>query len=112
MKAKILLVAAMIFSATPSNSAEDIVGNWKTPSGALANIASCGVNYCVTLKSGKYAGRQIGKLGPASGGYKGELTDPQADKTYSGSATVSGAEMKLKGCMMAVLCKTQTWTRQ
>jgi uncharacterized protein (DUF2147 family) len=43
--------------------------------------------------------------------YSGEITDPENDKTYSGSGTVSGNSLKMKGCVLAVLCKSQTWTR-
>jgi uncharacterized protein (DUF2147 family) len=45
------------------------------------------------------------------GNYSGEITDPEADKTYSGSGAVSGNSLKMKGCVMSVFCKSQTWTR-
>lgn len=107
----ILLVAALVLAATGAQAAEPIVGNWKTASGATAQIAPCGGAYCVTLKSGKHAGKQIGKMAGTGGNYKGTITDPEADKTYSGSGSVSGSSLKMKGCVLAVLCKTQTWTR-
>lgn len=40
-----------------------------------------------------------------------KITDPSNDKTYSGSGTVSGNSLKMKGCVLAVLCKSRTWTR-
>ena len=43
--------------------------------------------------------------------YSGETTDPANDKTYSGSGAVTGKSLKMKGCVMKILCKTQTWTR-
>lgn len=92
-------------------AAEPIEGNWKTASGATAAIAKCGGSFCITLKSGKHSGKQIGKLDGAGADYSGEITDPDNDKTYSGSAGVSGSSLKLKGCVLKVLCRSQTWTR-
>ncbi|WP_407820336.1 DUF2147 domain-containing protein, partial [Staphylococcus aureus] len=43
--------------------------------------------------------------------YSGEITDPANDNTYSGSGTVSGNSLSMKGCELNVLCKSQTWTR-
>lgn len=107
----IIIAAALALAAVTAQAAESIEGNWKTASGATAEIAPCGGSYCVTLKSGKHAGKQIGKMAGTGGSYKGEITDPEADKTYSGSGTVSGDSLKMKGCVLAVLCKSQTWTR-
>ncbi|CCF18688.1 conserved exported protein of unknown function [Pseudorhizobium banfieldiae] len=107
----VLLAAAFLLSAGFAHAAEPLEGNWKTASGETATIGKCGNAFCVTLKTGKHAGKQIGKLSGTGGTYKGEITDPAADKTYSGSGTVSGNSLKMKGCVMAVLCKTQTWTR-
>ncbi|MGO4439694.1 DUF2147 domain-containing protein [Rhizobium sp. RAF56] len=90
---------------------EPIVGTWKTAKGETAEIGLCGSAYCVTLKSGKFTGRQIGKMSGTGGSYTGELTDPEADKTYSGSGSVSGDALKLQGCVLKILCKSQTWTR-
>ncbi|MGX5665694.1 DUF2147 domain-containing protein [Rhizobium daejeonense] len=107
----IIIAAALALTAVTAQAAEPIEGNWKTASGATAEIAPCGGSFCVTLKSGKHAGKQIGKMAGTGGSYKGEITDPEADKTYSGSGTVSGDSLKMKGCVLAVLCKSQTWTR-
>lgn len=107
----IIIAAALAFSAMTAQAAEPIEGNWKTASGATAQIAPCGGAFCVTLKSGKFNGKQIGKMSGSGDSYKGEITDPETDKTYAGSGSVSGNSLKMKGCVMAVLCKSQTWTR-
>ena len=52
-----------------------------------------------------------GKLDGAGADYSGSITDPAADKTYSGSGTVKGNSLRMKGCVLAVLCKSQTWSR-
>lgn len=97
--------------ATPA-LADPIEGNWKTQSGETAAISSCGGAFCITLKTGTHAGKQIGKMS-ASGGskYTGSITDPADDKTYSGSATLNGASMKMTGCALKIFCKSQTWNK-
>ncbi|TIU33013.1 MAG: DUF2147 domain-containing protein, partial [Mesorhizobium sp.] len=38
------------------------------------------------------------------------ITDPETDKTYSGKATISGASLKMSGCVLGgLICKSQTW---
>lgn len=111
MMRSLMLATAGLLLATAGQAAEPIEGNWRTASGETAAIGKCDSAYCVTLKSGAYAGKQIGKLAGSDGSYAGEITDPAANKTYSGSGTVSGNSLTLKGCMMKILCKTQTWTR-
>ena len=109
---KTLSLAAGIVAASATLAlADPILGNWKTQSGETAAIAKCGGSYCITLKTGKYAGKRIGKMKGASGTYDGSITDPADDKKYSGSAKVSGKSMKLKGCALKVFCKTQSWKK-
>jgi uncharacterized protein (DUF2147 family) len=44
--------------------------------------------------------------------WTGEVYNPEDGKTYSGSLTMTGVdELLLAGCVLAVLCKSQTWTR-
>lgn len=111
MMRHLMMAAAVMLFATATQAAEPIEGSWKTASGETAAIGSCGGSYCITLKTGKHAGKQIGKLAGSGGTYTGQITDPANDKTYSGSGTVQDDSLKLKGCVMKVLCKTQTWTR-
>jgi uncharacterized protein (DUF2147 family) len=111
MKLTTLLIAALFAMPIVANAAEPIEGNWKTASGATAAIAKCGGGFCITLKTGKHAGKRIGQMKGAGTDYSGSITDPETDKTYSGSGTVSGSSLRMKGCVLAVLCKSQTWTR-
>ncbi|MBW6421329.1 DUF2147 domain-containing protein [Rhizobium sp. XQZ8] len=111
MMRRLLLAAMLSLGAIAAHAAEPIEGSWKTASGETATIGKCGSAYCVTLKTGKYAGKQIGKLSGKDGEYSGEITDPAEDKTYSGSGSVSGNSLKMKGCVLAILCKSQTWSR-
>jgi uncharacterized protein (DUF2147 family) len=111
MKRIMTIAAALMLSGNLAFAAEAIEGNWKTASGETAVIGPCGGAFCVTLKTGKHAGKQIGRLSGKGNSYSGEITDPANDKTYSGSGTVSGNSLSMKGCVLKVLCKSQTWTR-
>ncbi len=92
--------------------ADPIEGNWKTKDGDTAAISSCGSAFCIKLMTGKYAGKSIGQM-KASGenSYSGSITKPSNGKTYSGSAKLSGSSLKLSGCVLAVLCESQTWRK-
>ncbi|MCF3642731.1 DUF2147 domain-containing protein [Rhizobium sp. TRM95111] len=106
-----MLGALALAMAGPAAAAEPIEGNWKTASGETATIGKCGGSYCITLKTGEFAGKQIGKLDGGGADYTGSITDPAEDKTYSGSGSVSGNSLQMKGCVLKVFCKSQTWTR-
>ncbi|QDC03051.1 DUF2147 domain-containing protein [Mesorhizobium sp. 8] len=104
------MALAAILIVTGSALADPIEGNWKTQSGETASIAGGG-SFSITLKTGKYAGKTIGSLKAAGDNkYAGSITDPATDKTYSGKATISGATMKMSGCVLGgLICKSQTW---
>jgi uncharacterized protein (DUF2147 family) len=106
-----IVAGAFLAALSAPALADAIEGNWKTKSGETAAIASCGGAYCVTLKTGKYAGKRIGKMTGSGGSYSGTITDPANDKTYSGSASISGRTMKMKGCVLSILCRSENWTK-
>lgn len=108
------ILAAFVIVATTVGStyaAEPIVGNWKTEAGTTAEIGPCGGGYCITLKTGKHAGEQIGTFSGKGGNYAGKITDLDDKKTYDGVMTVAGDTVKMKGCVMKLFCQSQTWTR-
>lgn len=107
-KASLTLAATLIM--TGAALADPIEGNWKTQSGETASIAGSS-SFSITLKTGKHAGKTIGSLKAAGDNkYAGSITDPATDKTYSGKATISGATMKMSGCVLGgLICKSQTW---
>lgn len=107
-KAGMALAAILIM--TGSALADPIEGNWKTKDGDTAAIGACGGSFCITLKTGKYAGQAIGSMKASGGGkYSGTITKPSNGKTYSGSAALSGSSLKLSGCVLGILCESQTW---
>lgn len=105
------LSVGMILAGTAR--ADPIEGNWRTDSGETASISG-GSSFSIVLKTGKHAGRKIGTLKAASGGYVGEITDPANDKSYAGSATIEGSTLHMKGCLKLFNwpCRTQNWKRQ
>lgn len=105
------LALAGMFAGGPVLAADDVQGLWKTRDGVTAEIAPCEQGSCITLKSGRFAGRKIGYLKPANNRLEGRITDPADNKTYDGHAMVAGDKLKLSGCVMKILCQTQVWTR-
>lgn len=90
---------------------EPLVGQWRAETGNVVKVAPCGGGYCATIVTGQHKGKQIGRLSGSGGKYTGTVTDPSSGKTYNGSATVSGASLKLTGCALKIFCKSQTWSR-
>lgn len=112
MKRIAIATSLLLAGLLSAQAAEPVVGNWTTASGETAKIASCGGAYCITLVTGQFKGQRIGRMSGSGNSYEGEITDPKAEKTYAGSAEVSGSAMKLTGCALKIFCKTQNWTRQ
>ncbi len=109
---RLLLAGAVTGALAAPALADPIEGNWRTQSGETAAISSCGGAFCITLKTGAHAGKRIGQMSAKGGSkYTGSITDPADDKTYSGSATLSGASMKMTGCALKIFCKSQTWKK-
>ena len=109
----LLLLAVTALISGVSQAADPIVGNWTTQSGQTAAISPCGGGFCVTLKTGQYAGKKIGSLTNNGKRYVGKVTDPANDKTYNGRATLNGRILKMSGCLLGgLLCRSQEWTKQ
>ncbi|QPC94000.1 DUF2147 domain-containing protein [Mesorhizobium sp. INR15] len=108
-KISLALAATMIMAGAAW--ADPIEGNWKTQAGSTAAITGGGSSFSITLKSGKYSGKNIGSFKAAGENkYTGTITDPDTDKTYSGKASVSGTSLKMSGCVLGgLICKSQTW---
>lgn len=106
-------IAAAAVMLAGAALADGIEGNWKTDSGSIAQIAPGGGGYTITLRSGAHNGKRIGQMQPnGTNKYKGTITDPANDKTYSGSATLNGNSLAMRGCVAAIFCRTQNWQRQ
>jgi uncharacterized protein (DUF2147 family) len=140
-KLAVLFAVMAALGLPSTASAADPTGTWLTEGGkSQVKIVRCGNALCGTIvwlkepndpDSGKAktdfrnqdASRRsralIGieiVLGMQPSGtsdkWTGEVYNPEDGKTYSGSLTMIGVnELSLAGCVLAVLCKSQTWTR-
>jgi uncharacterized protein (DUF2147 family) len=117
--------------------AADVTGLWQTPgNGGQVEIARCGNSLCGKLvtsdhikadpgrkdaknKDEAQRGRPLKNLqmlydftGGPTKWTGGKVYNPEDGGTYSGTIElVSDNQLKLKGCIVAPLCKTQKWTR-
>lgn len=132
---RMLAVCLTLAAATPAFAA-DVTGRWRTPgNGGEVELVKCGAVLCGKLissselkahpdaldarnKDAAKRGRKLVGLtflegfkgGPAEW-TGGRIYNPEDGNTYSGTITLQGDTLKLKGCAMAMLCKTQVWTR-
>lgn len=132
----LIAVAALGALAGPAFAA-DVTGLWATPTnGGQVEIARCGNSLCGKLVSSAHIkadpalkdiknkdavqrARTLKGLqmlydftgGPAKWN-GGKVYNPDDGGTYSGTIEMlSDNQLKLKGCIMAPLCKTQVWNR-
>jgi uncharacterized protein (DUF2147 family) len=132
--------ALMTISSSKTAAAAEALGTWYTgDKESQVRIVNCGGALCGTLvwlkepndpatgrpKTDKHnadASKQNRPLlgvpivlamkpnGP--GQWNGEVYNAEDGKTYSGSFTLTGPDTAdLKGCVLSILCKSQTWTR-
>lgn len=132
----VALLAVAGVMAGPALAA-DPTGLWQTPTrSGQVEISKCGTALCGRLVSSEGlkadpALKDVNNPNAAqrdrplkgltilsgfSGGPQewtgGSIYNAEDGKTYSGSITLDGADtLKLKGCIVVPLCKTQTWTR-
>lgn len=138
MKSPLFLALAASLAALASPAlAGDPTGLWQTPTnGGQVRIERCGQALCGTLvtsdhirrdpnardernKNEALRGRTLRNL-PMLSGFTGGPTEwrggavynPADGGTYRGTITLTDADtLRLRGCIVAPLCKTQTWTR-
>ncbi|WP_297799449.1 DUF2147 domain-containing protein [uncultured Brevundimonas sp.] len=138
MKIKIFAAAALAASALAAPAlAGDPTGLWQTPTnGGQVRIERCGNALCGTLvtsaairanpnqldvnnKDATQRSRTLRGLRMLSGftggpteWRGGSVYNPEDGGTYRGTITMTNDNtLRLRGCIVAPLCKTQTWTR-
>jgi len=73
------LAGLILFAGTAL--ADPIEGDWKTDKGSTAGISSCGGGFCIKLKSGTHAGKDIGTFkADGTNSYSGKITDPETTR--------------------------------
>jgi uncharacterized protein (DUF2147 family) len=105
-------VAAVLFvlGTTQAMAADLIEGEWLTPRGQTISATRCDDGYCLVMTTGKYAGRQIGRMLGGDGRYEGEMVSPEDGASYSASIEISAAGLTIKGCV-GIICSSRLWTR-
>ena len=128
-----LLAAGTAAAAAPG----DVVGRWKTESrGGVVEITECGQSICgrlvssdglkenpalkdVNNKDASLRSRPLKNMLLLKGFERkkdewsgGSIYNAEDGGTYNATITMLDANrLKLKGCIVWPLCKTQTWTR-
>lgn len=130
-----MLLFAMAAAAAVQPNA--VIGRWRTESrGGVVEIARCGASLCGKLadsdgiranpaltdsnnKDASLRGRRLKDM-PMLQGFRwtgkawdgGTIYNAEDGGTYKATITsVDATHLKLKGCIVWPLCKTQTWTK-
>jgi uncharacterized protein (DUF2147 family) len=128
-----LLALSLLSPSASAQKAEDAIGVWLNPeNGSNVEFYRCDAGLCgkiVKVTDGqvrdsnnpdpaKRARPIVGLLileGAKQTGdnrWSGTLYNRENGKSYAGTVTVKGRDaLELSGCVLAVLCKTVTWTR-
>lgn len=132
-----ILAAALALSVSAPALAQDVTGLWQTQTnGGQVEISRCGNSLCGKLVSSDHIKtdpdrkdvknkdaslrsrplKNMQMLYDFTGGPTkwtgGKVYNAADGGTYSGTITLLSAnELKLKGCIVAPLCKTEKWTR-
>jgi uncharacterized protein (DUF2147 family) len=115
----LLAAAALAAPMAGAASADQALGRWSTPSkhgdSIRANPAFAdGKNKDAALRTRPLKGMTIlkGFTRTKDGWDGGSIYNPEDGGTYKATITVVDADtLKLKGCIVWPLCKTQTWKR-
>ena len=125
---RLLGAVAAVMIAGPVWAADPVVGMYKTQPGDDGNyghveIYECGGEICGVIRkafngagaeipSDNIGKRMIWAMKPQGGGAygKGKIWAPDRDKTYSSKMRLTGATLKVSGCVIAI-CRSHTWTK-
>ena len=132
-----ILAAAFALSVAAPALAQDVTGLWQTETnGGQVEISRCGNSLCGKLVNSDHIKsdptvkdvknkdaslrtrtlKNMQMLYDFTGGPTkwtgGKVYNAADGGTYSGTITLTSANsLKLKGCIVAPLCKTENWTR-
>jgi uncharacterized protein (DUF2147 family) len=131
-------LAAALLAGPSASGGQDVAGLWRTPvnGGGLVRLGPCGADLCgeiVTsprlrshpdqrdvrnarpeLRSRPLKGLRMMRASPAGPGRwnRGWVYNPEDGRTYSGEIhLLPDGRLKLTGCVVRPLCKTQVWQR-
>lgn len=124
-------IAAALLAAIPAAAAAQspIEGVWTNPKESVTvRIAPCGQALCGKVVSATAKAKRdaasggtrnligttiLSNLTPAGANkWKGRVFMPKANRHATGNLSLSGRNrLNVQGCLLAVLCKSQTWSR-
>ena len=127
------IAALAVFATTSVSFAAGIEGTWTRSNGkSKIKISKCGSSFCTkivwmktprkdtknenaALRGRDLVGTTISKNLKPSGDkrWSGNIYNANKGKTYTGSATVSGNKLRMKGCLTSagILCQSAKFTR-
>ena len=116
-----LMALAIAVHAPAAGGAPSVAGLWKTQGdGGLACIEACGEWVGGRIATPAPPGdpaveglliMKLAPLGPDRWG-NGWILNPEDGSRYRASIVLtSDGRLRLRGCLIAPLCRTQTWTR-
>ena len=122
MKKTAMLAAPMMLLLTCGMAAaQDVSGTWLRETGASrVRFAKCGEAMCGTIVWLKDADgpAKIGQRvfydmkSDGAGKWQGSAFNPEDGKTYSGTMTLQGTQLKTSGCVLGgLICRTTNWNR-
>jgi len=135
MKRIWMVALLLLLPATGHAQERGVLGQWKTPTGAIVAIYRCDTSVCArlivldkeaptrvdannpdaALRTRSLCGLQIGRgfhLVDANHAEDGALYDPKSGKTYSGLMEMDGDRLKLRGYIgIRLFGRTEMWDR-
>ena len=131
-----IVVATLAAVAVGSGAARaengNVLGTWLTDGGdSKIRVAPCGKAVCATVAWGKSNGLDSNNPEPAlrtrnivgitlsknlhpdgDGGWAGSMYNPQNGKSYYVTLRTTGPDsLEIEGCVLAVLCGSEKWSR-
>lgn len=131
--------ASVLLFAAGSSLASNAPGTWAMQNGKVTvNVSDCGSALCGTIIAlkepiSKIDGKPkidrenpdpslrdrpliglsilVGMKAAGENEWEGAIYNPDDGKTYSGTVKLDGGTMKVQGCVLKVLCKTNVFVR-
>ena len=123
-----ILAAALALAPAPALAASPIEGLWRNPKGSVTvRIAPCGQQLCgrVVSASAKAKAKAaeggterllgttiLSQIKPVGANrWKGRVFLPKQNRHATGHLQLAGNRLTVEGCLLAIICKDQTWTK-
>lgn len=125
---KILVTTALLALPTTAMAIDGVYKTEEADTGGylMVQVGECADKVCGTIvdvvdgngvsaKGHEWLNKRIIWGMNAKGSNKwsgGKIWAPDQDKTYSSKMELNGTDLKVSGCVAAVLCRSQVWAKQ